>query len=80
MNIRGTISKFLPLIVGNPKKKIELHREARRGKLENSQQKGTLSIDAFESIPEKTDIWFTGKADTGTSAADVSYSLFMVDA
>lgn len=39
----------------------------------------TPSIDAFEVIPEKTDIWFTGQADTGTSAADVSLSLFMVD-
>lgn len=43
--------------MGNPKKKIELHREARRGKLENSQQKGTLSIDALLAFTAGQMIW-----------------------
>ena len=31
------------------------------------------------SFPAKTDLWWSGKADTGTSAADVGYDLTIVD-
>lgn len=38
-----------------------------------------LDIDLTIKFTEKTDIWFTGKADTGTSAIDIAYDLVLVD-
>ena len=34
---------------------------------------------SFAAFPEKTDLWWSGAADSGTSAADVGYDLTLVD-
>ncbi len=56
IKIKGTLSKYAPMIIGDPKEKRELHEQYRK-KLDKEKVKETSVIDPILSLTSGNTVW-----------------------
>ncbi|MBI2006754.1 MAG: hypothetical protein HYS75_05815 [Nitrosopumilales archaeon] len=58
VTFEGTLSKYIPMLIGDPREKIELHRRLRRENLERRQsEKNHLSADTILAFTAGQMVW-----------------------